>query len=199
MSRDIWNTLLDEARAAHDALPALHRFCDFPTDLTEQPVKPHHIAAADLMTSDTGLFSDRFPGFRDAFIAGAPFAQWRETYKDTNISADFLDRFACYEFLGTDAPFATSRMRSFVVYQPPGLHYPWHHHPAEELYVVVAGEAEFSVKGEAAKTLRAGDTAFHRSNVPHALTTHDHPVMAYVLWRGDLKTRPVFTDPDKQP
>jgi len=193
MSKTIWNTLLAEARAAHDALPALQDFCDFPSDLAEQDVTPYHVPASDLMTSDQGLFSDRFPGFRDALIAAAPFAQWRETYKGTNIGADFLDRFGCYEFLGVDAPFATSDMRGFVVYHPPGLHYPWHHHPAEELYVVIAGEAEFSMEGAEARTLRAGETAFHTSNVPHALTTYDHPVMAYVLWRGDLKTKPVFT------
>ena len=63
------------------------------------------------------------------------------------------------------------------------------------MYLVIAGEAEFAIEGEASKTLRPGDTIYHRSNVPHALTTYDHPIMAYVLWRGDLKTKPVFTYP----
>ncbi len=181
---------------AHDQLKALQDFCPFPAILTPQKIAPYHIPAADLMMADTGLFSDRFPGFRDALINAGPIAQWRETYKGARISQDFLDKFACYEILGVDAPFGTTEMRSFVVYQPPGLHYPWHHHPAEELYVVIAGEAEFSIEGEDSRTLRAGETAYHRSDVPHALTAHAHPVMAYVLWRGDLQTKPVLTYPE---
>ena len=81
-------------------------------------------------------------------------------------------------------------MRSFVVYAPTGLYYPWHHHPAEELYLVLAGEAEFSIHGQTPKTLRPGDTTYHASMKPHAMTTHDHPVMAYVLWRSNLMDPP---------
>ena len=43
------------------------------------------------------------------------------------------------------------------------------------------------------------DTTYHDSNQPHALTTHTSPVIAYVLWRGDLMTKPVFTDPETLP
>ena len=194
-----WETLLNEARAVHARVPALQDFCTFPEPVTEQPVTPHHIAAADLMIGDTGLSSDRFAGFREALINAAPLAQWRETYKGTNVATDFLNRFACYEVIGVDAPFGATDMRAFVVYQPTGFHYPWHHHPAEELYMVVAGEAAFHLEGEAPKTLHPGDTIFHPSNAPHALITHDHPIMAYVLWRGDLSTKPVFTYPEDQP
>lgn len=195
MTRALWDNLLAEAREVHARFPALQDFCPFPDPLTPQDVAAHHIPAADLMINDRALSSDALPGFRDALIAAAPLAQWRETYKGTGVALDFLDRFACYEVLGVDAPFGTSQMRSFVVYQPANFHYPWHHHPAEEMYLVIAGEAEFAIEGEASKTLRPGDTIYHRSNVPHALTTYDHPIMAYVLWRGDLKTKPVFTYP----
>lgn len=193
-----WRTLLQETRAAHERVAALQAFCSLPDDFTEQTVQPYHIPAADLMVSDNELTSDDFAGFRDALIDAAPLAQWRETYKGTGASADFLNRFACYEVIGVDAPFGATDMRAFMVYQPAGFHYPWHHHPAEELYLVVAGEAEFHLEGEAPKTLRPGDTIFHPSKAPHALITHGHPVMAYVLWRGNLNTKPVFTYPEDQ-
>ena len=196
MTDGIWDRLLTQTRAAHARFPALQAFCPFPDPLTPQHVTPHHIPAADLMTGDVALTSDTLSDFRDALIAAAPLAMWRETYKTSGIGHSFLDRFACYEVLGVDAPFGTTDMRSFVVYQPAGLHYPWHHHPAEEMYLVIAGEAEFTVEGEPPKTLRPGETIYHRSNVPHSLTTHDHPVMAYVLWRGELNTKPVFTYPE---
>ena len=192
-----WTTLLAETRTAHNTLPALADFVAFPDTLTEQPVTPYHTPAADLFYNEPNLFTDRFAGFRDALIAAGPLAQWRETYKGTPIGADFLNRFACYEFIGHDAPFGTDRMRGFMVYQPPGLHYPWHHHPAEEMYVVLAGEAEFAIEGEGVQTLRAGACVYHRSNVPHALTTHEYPILAYVLWRNHFDVKPVLTYPDE--
>ena len=118
---------------------------------------------------------------------------WRETYKGTNIGNDFLDKFACYEIIGRDAPFASNKMRSFVVYQPPGVYYPWHQHPAEEIYVVLAGKAKFSLEKSTSRILNPGDHAFLPSNQPHALETLSHPVMAYVVWRNEFDTAPIWT------
>ncbi len=194
---DIWQNLLEQARTMHADHPDIRAFCDFPDDLKRQQMLPHSIPASDLMVYDTGLVSETpYCGFRDGFIACAPQARWRQTYKGTNIGNDFLDRFGCYELIGQEGVFHSTQMRSFVVYAPAGLHYPWHHHPAEELYLVLAGEAEFRINGENGKTLRPGETAYHASMKPHAMTTHDHPVMAYVLWRGNLTVAPVLTSPE---
>ena len=191
-----WQTVLDEARAAHARVPELQGFCDFPDPLIRQEVATHHDPLCDQMQVDNRLTSGGFETFRDALIAAGPLAQWRETYRDTPIGDVLHSHFGTYEFLGRDAPFGTDQMRGFVIYQTPGYHYPMHHHPAEEIYLVLAGEAEFHVEGQASGILRPGDTAFHATNQPHALTTHDTPVMAYVLWRGDLITRPVFSYPE---
>lgn len=196
MTHDGWDKLLAELRQTHKTVSALQAFCAFPDDPRRQDIAPHHIPAADLMYNDPDLSTDRFTDLRDALIDAAPLAQWRETYRNTVMGPDFLDRFGCYEIIGQDAPFACEDMRSFVVYAPPGLYYPWHHHPAEELYLVIAGEAEFALEGAPPQILRPGDTVFHPSSRPHAMTTHASPVMAYVLWRGDLETKPVFTYPE---
>ncbi|QGX98817.1 cupin domain-containing protein [Roseovarius faecimaris] len=191
-----WTTLLEAARAAHAAVPALQDFCPFPEPLREQAVTAHHDPLCDAMAADADLTTEAFAGFRDALIAAGPLAQWRETYRHTSIGAVLHAHFGTYEFLGHDAPFGTDTMRGFMVYQRPGYHYPMHHHPAEELYLVLAGEAEFHVEGEGSRVLRPGESQFHLTNQPHALTTHDQPVLAYVLWRGDLMTKPVFTYPE---
>ncbi|MEL6996011.1 MAG: dimethylsulfonioproprionate lyase family protein [Pseudomonadota bacterium] len=192
MSDPRWERLLTEMRAAH-TLPELAAFCDFPQDPKAQATAPHEIPASELLQDEEGLKTEHYTGFRDALINAAPLAHWRETYKGTDIGGEFLDRFGCYEVLGEDAPYACDTMRCFIIYAPSDLYYPWHHHPAEELYLVLAGEAEFFIHGEPPKILRPGDTVFHESNVPHAMTTHEHPVLAYVLWRGDLETKPVWT------
>ena len=191
---DRWQTLLQLARAAHAEHPDLRAFCDFPDDLSRLPANAHRIPATELLAAETGLTSKgQYSGFCDGFIACSPLADWRQTYQDTNIGEDFLSRFGSYELIGLEGTFHSHQMRSFVVYAPAGLHYPWHHHPAEELYLVLAGEAEFTLLGESPRILRPGDTVYHATMRPHAMTTHDHPVMAYVLWRGNLTGLPVLT------
>ena len=64
---------------------------------------------------------------------------------------------------------------------------------------MLAGEAVFEAAGRPPRRLGPGDTAFHASNQPHAMTTEDKPVLAYVLWRGDLKTPPILTPENQQP
>ncbi|SHH36284.1 dimethylsulfoniopropionate lyase DddQ [Cognatiyoonia sediminum] len=185
-----------EVEALHRSHAELAAFCPWPDDVRPQPLKPFHIPAADLMTAETGFGATPYQRLCDALIDVSDQMQWRETYKGSNIDPDFMARFACYEIVGRDAPFASQAMRSFVVYQPTHLHYPWHHHPAEELYVVLAGEAEFHLEGTPSRTLKPGDSAFHPSATPHALTSHDHPVMAYVVWHDCFDTAPVWTHPE---
>lgn len=193
---DVLESLLIEVKALHQGHDALRNFCAFPPDIKHQTVEPFRIPAADLMTSEQNFGPTPHQGLCDALIDAGDQMMWRETYKGSNIDPDFMARFACYEIVGWDAPFASQTMRSFVVYQPPHLHYPWHQHPAEEIYVVLAGQAEFHLEGEAPIILPAGDSAFHPSGRPHALTTHDHPVMAYVAWRNHFDVPPEWTDPD---
>ena len=44
------------------------------------------------------------------------------------------------------------------------------------------------------KVLKPGDVSEHRSNQPHAMRTHNLPIMAYVIWRNHFDTPPVWTD-----
>lgn len=131
-------------------------------------------------------------------MAAAPRAHWRETYAETDIGDDFLNRFGCYCLIGENGPWQSDRMAAYVVTMPAGLEYPWHHHPAEEMYFVLAGKAEFRVKGAPPRVLGPGQEVFHASNQPHAMQTRDKGVMAYVLWRGDLATKPVWSAPPAQ-
>ena len=197
MQADAFDTLLTEFRNLHAASPALSTFCSLPETVDRQEVTPHHIPAATLMKADGDLTATASTeALRDAFIAASDIAQWRETYKGTRIGADFMERFGCYCLIGGGGPFSAPDMGAYVVYMPPGLYYPYHHHPAEEIYYILAGEAEFMMESEQPKTLGPGEHVFHPSNRPHATQTHDRPFMALVLWRGDMATKPVLTYPE---
>ncbi len=192
--RQTWDRVLTAARSAHQRSPAMKAFCPFPDDVTPQAVEAFHIPAADLLAQETRLHTQDHADLRDASVAAGSFARWRETYKGTDIGQDFMDRFGCYALIGGGGAFTSQQMWAWVVYMPEGLYYPWHHHPGEEMYLVLAGQAEFMAEGRPNEILRPGQTSQHRSNQPHAMQTHDHPVMAMVIWRNGFDTAPVLTE-----
>ncbi|WP_375267511.1 dimethylsulfonioproprionate lyase family protein [Planktotalea sp.] len=184
---------LKELRTLHSTHAELSIFCPFPDDVTRQPRAPYSIPATELFAMQDGLDASAYSDLRDALRGLGSDMLWRETYNDSDTDPDFMNRFGCYEIIGRDAPFRSKKMRGFLVFQPPHLHYPWHHHSADEIYVVIAGEAEFFLQGAPSQTLQSGQSAFHPSGAAHALTRHAHPVIAYVVWRDDFDVAPVWS------
>jgi quercetin dioxygenase-like cupin family protein len=70
----------------------------------------------------------------------------------------------------------------------PGTHYPTHRHPAVEIYVVAAGNAEWRKAEEPWRIEAPGRVIRHETMVPHATRTLSEPLLAVYLWQGDLKT-----------
>lgn len=197
MSTDpIYDRLLRESREAYTGHPELMSFAPFPDDIQTQDITPFHRPCGDLLREEKGLSCETYTGLRDAIVDAGPHAVWRETYKHTNIGDHFLSRFGCYSIIGEGGPFSSEKIRLWIVYMPPGLYYPWHHHPAEEMYLVVSGNAVFKRKGCADEPLQEGDTMFHASNQPHAMETLDDPVLCLVAWRNGFGIQPVLTAPD---
>ncbi|MEM7214531.1 MAG: dimethylsulfonioproprionate lyase family protein [Pseudomonadota bacterium] len=194
MSRHLFDTALSEIREAYEGHPDMMEFCPFPKDVIWRDVAPYLTEPAKRMVEDNSLDTDEFEDLRDALIAAGDDAKWRETYKHTNIGDDFLSKFGCYELFGLEGHYECQTTRGFLVYSPGGLYYPWHHHPAEEMYLIIAGEAEFAAEGNSAKLLKPGDTVFHSENLPHNMQTHEKGVLAWVQWRGELTVAPVLTD-----
>ncbi|WP_425046259.1 dimethylsulfonioproprionate lyase family protein [Primorskyibacter sp. S87] len=197
MNRMSWDRLLTEIRSVHENTTALQTFCPFPDDIRQQQVLPHHIPSSDLMQADPALESTRYRACCQALIDCADQAHWRETYKGTDIGEDFLNRFGCYGIIGPNAPFHSDRMRAWVVYMPARLWYPWHHHPAEEMYLTLAGTARFLVRGHPDQTMIEGTLSTHMSDQPHATETTGSPFLAYVVWRNQFEIAPVLTPAEK--
>ena len=190
----LYDRLLHATRAAYTGHPRMMSFATLPDDIVRQPITPVHRPCGDVLRRETGLSSKTYPELTDAIIAAGPAAIWRETYKHTKIGAHFLDSFGCYCIAGDGGPFASRHVRLWIVYMPPGLYYPWHHHPAEEIYLVLAGNALFKRQGCPDETLHEGQTTFHQGNQPHAMETFDDPVLCLVAWRNQFQTPPVLTE-----
>ena len=193
---DPWEKLLETAKKVHLANRKLQDFCPFPTDIKKQKFDAFHIPASDLMQNETGLLTDDYAELRDAFIKASPYAHWRQTYKGSVIGKKFLNEFGCYGLIGPESPFQSETIRAWVVYMPKNFYYPWHHHPAEEMYLCLAGEAVFRRENCPEIILGSGGIIEHSSNQSHSMETLEHPIMAYVVWRNEFGTKPVLTFED---
>lgn len=189
---DLFQSLLRETKDVYDNDEALTAFLPFPDDIARQEVTPFQCPSSELFYNETQLYSEKFRGLQLAIHAATKVVHWRQTYKDSDIGDDFKDRFGCYSIIGDEAPFKSDLIRLFMVYLPAGFHYPWHRHPAEELYFVVSGSAIFRREDYPDEVLSEGQTLFHASNQPHALETIEDPVLCLVAWRNHFKTPPVF-------
>ncbi|OIQ35418.1 MAG: hypothetical protein BM559_02650 [Roseobacter sp. MedPE-SWchi] len=190
---DIFQNLLQATQNAYRANLQMQAFAGFPSDVAQQRVMPHHCNCRDVFQGDSKLNSNRYAELQDAILAAGDVAHWRETYKGTEISDDFMDRFGCYCIIGEEAPFFSHSLRLWMVYMPAGLYYPWHHHPAEEMYMVVSGSAVFKRKGCPDEILSEGQTSFHTSNQSHAMETRDDPILCLVAWRDSFHAPPELT------
>ncbi len=73
-----------------------------------------------------------------------------------------------------------------------GVTYPLHAHRIEELYYVIAGDADWSHDGRGWSRLAPGATFFNRSYETHTIRANDHPMIAVGFylppfgWEGGL-------------
>ena len=192
-----FDRLLAELRRLHDTHAALAAFVGFPDDLRAQSRTRRHRPCADVMRDDPVLRRATHPLAR-AFYEAGPEADWHEPYTAADVGADFVRQFGAFCAIGARGPWTSDKMAGFVVTMPPGLFYPWHEHPADELYVVLAGEAEFLRAGMPPEVLCEGDSVYHAPGQPHARRTGAHPVMAYVTWRDHLDGAPVLSACDER-
>ena len=184
MTRDPFDTALATARALHAQVPELRNFASWPTDLTSAGLAPRSIPATDLVAD---LVAPTLPLCRpllDATRALAAHAHWKRTYTEAEVGADFRARYGYFELFGPAGHFHSASLRGYLGFWGAGLHYDWHHHQAEEIYFILAGSAEFHAENQPPVTIGPGQIRQHTAHQPHAMTTHDNPVLTFVLWRG---------------
>ena len=194
--RTLFDTALSSVETFYKASNELMNFFPFPdrSALSFEPKAPHFVPSVNHFAGDKSLQAGPFDDARQALLNLKDVVFWREPYKGEALAQTFLDRFCVYELFGLEGHFRCQTTRGFILYSTGNLYYPWHHHPAEEMYFIIAGEAEFTTEGNAPKLLKPGDTVFHAENQSHNMQTYDKGVLAWVQWRGDLKTPPEFTD-----
>jgi hypothetical protein len=109
---------------------------------------------------------------------------WGQTYSEADFGLDFIANYGWLELFGTRGHFANDEMAGGFLVLGPHLHYPDHHHLAEEIYIPLTGGAAWR-KGDGPYVAQpAGMLIHHPSNVNHAMQTGKAPLLALYLWRG---------------
>ena len=70
----------------------------------------------------------------------------------------------------------------------PNAEYGVRTHPAEEIYIMLAGQAYWKRDTAPYTLLSSGDRSYHPSMMEHANRTSDHAFMSIYVWHGDIST-----------
>ena len=112
----------------------------------------------------------------DAALATAG-TDWVAVYADREHMANVL-------FLAGFEP----RFEEALLLLGPGMHYPDHVHPAEEIYHLLGGTAEWWRPDEGWRRKAPGTVIRHPSMMRHAMRTGGEPMLALYCWTGEVAT-----------
>jgi len=119
---------------------------------------------------------------------------WRNKYPPTTANAALIDGFGFCDAIGPDGTQDSDAVTLGLVLLGPQVDYPFHRHPAVELYYVVSGVAQWAVDFGDLTPRRPGEFLIHRSGQPHAMRSGGEALLAISAWRGDIGARSEIVD-----
>ena len=92
------------------------------------------------------------------------------------------------ELIGPDGIVKSNKIRAGLYGMYPGANYGIRTHPAEEIFIMCAGEVYWR-RGDGDYDLhKPGEKSYHQSMLPHATKTTDKSFMSVFIWAGDVST-----------
>ncbi|WP_299349781.1 dimethylsulfonioproprionate lyase family protein [uncultured Shimia sp.] len=175
--------VLEAARQLHANHADLRDYAPWPEDLAPANLPARPVPATKIIAETPLRGIDMTQPLINAVRAASGVAAWKRTYTEEEVGAHFRNHYGYFELFGPTGHFNSSSLRGYIAYWGEGLNYDWHSHEAEELYLCLAGGAEFH-RSDGSLTLEPGQTRAHDSRQSHAMTTHVKPILTFVLWRG---------------
>lgn len=185
--------LLDEVKAMLTGSRAAAPFLsDWPLEEAQRAVTPSRLPVCSIL--DVLRPSDQTAKIWAA-LQGQPGLSWRQTYQAAEMSEAFLRVYGWSEFIGLRGPVPSTTIACGVLLLGPGVTYPAHAHAAEEVYIPIAGAAEWMRAEEEFCPKEIGSVIHHPSWMPHGMRTGAEGLAALYLWRGgDLAAKSIFLD-----
>ncbi len=170
--------------------PGVERFRDGVADWGSEwvPVAPHYLPAADTLTQALPLAAAGTRTLASLFEKEKASLKWEQDFAKVDAVTDAAMRagYSSVEIIGECGPFVSSQVRAGIGVWGPNIDYPPHRHPAEEVYVVLAGSAEFLLReGHGAPWAKrtAGDVVYVPSMTNHGIRTRRDPVAVFYMWQ----------------
>lgn len=127
----------------------------------------------------------------DALAGLTDTLPWHYHYAPRPGEADLAGRIAFAELIGPRAPLIAPECRVGFTVMAASTFYPLHAHPAIELYLVIAGHAEWTTPGME-RIVPPATFVLHGTNEPHSMRTFAEPLLALYGWRGDTDAPAVY-------
>ena len=172
--------------------PAVQRFRESMREWGDDwvAVEQTHLPAADFLGGAIPTANQQTRRLLETFERHINRLHWEQSYrKEDGVVPDaMLESYAFAEIIGKQGPFVSDRIRAGIGIYGPGIEYPRHQHLAEEIYIVLAGGADFKI-GEAENArYETGEVVSVESNTWHGFRTTDQTLVVYYLWQaGDLR------------
>ena len=124
--------------------------------------------------------------------------QWRQNpnYVRSPPSSDFLSGYG-YAVIAGSGGLIPAKIAFGLLILAPGILYPAHFHPAEEVYLVLDQTSLWWRDGEEWRNGLAGALIHHPPNLSHAMRAGSRPLCAVYLWRGAIEVNAVLK-PDRR-
>ena len=129
-----------------------------------------------------------------SIAALAPALRWTYSYPTNPRDRDLSSKVGFAQIAGQRGLQNDARIHIGLTLIAPHVVYPAHRHPAVELYLVVSGIALWQSGNAEPALLPPGSIILHPSEVVHAMTTFDQPLLAIWTWRGNLASPSVYVN-----
>ena len=164
-----------------------------------RPITPRSAPAVERWLNDDLAIPDFSPIDKlcQKIIQAKDLLDWRTLAADY-AGQQMADDYAYTILIGPDyegAPnslYQSETVMAGVSLQGPGVFYASHWHPAIEFYGVLnVNDGEWQLGDGPFERQPAGTLIHHASMMPHAMRTHNDPMLTVFAWTGDLYTFPV--------
>lgn len=156
---------------------------------------PTHLPASDILAKCHEGSLPETRDLMDHFIRERGSRHWEQSYTraDALVGDDMLAGYGFAEIIGKRGPFVSERVRAGIGVFGQGIDYPPHRHKAEEIYMILAGSADFQLGNGAPMRRAAGDLVHVPSYLVHGFRMKDEPMIVFYLWKdGDLREKSTF-------
>jgi mannose-6-phosphate isomerase-like protein (cupin superfamily) len=167
-------------------LPAARRdwLAMLPGTPAARPTTPAHLPVLGWLPQIRACAGPETQALVDTVAEMAGALPWGQNYSAADFGNAFQARYGFMELIGPRGPFVAEGIACGLLMFAPETEYPQHRHEAEEIYVVLAGAAEWRTGAENYAVAPPGTVLHRPSWSPHATRMGAEPMLALYLWRG---------------